>query len=816
MAIIATAGSKAEVRAMGSAMDATVDLNGSLLEMLVSVYSYIFMAAIREAIQNGTDAARRAGLSFAEGVLVELPTASNPVLTVIDKGTGMTKEFMETKYLSLGASTKAGDNGAAGGLGIGRWAAYGYIRESYVTTCHASDMVERTYFMFQGPNGKPKVQLASEVPGTTVGTRVFFPVKESDFDEGLRAVAWLKEVMQLTMGDSFSVDSPALLPTVLPKFCGTAITLEEVDSGLAGVRIFPMQGTNLKYGRDGIKDGSLVVLANQDAGVGGLPFHVQSPGGDESVFRNGMVVEIPMSFNVPFMPSREELKYTDEVSALLKRIDVAAAKAIVAKVGELYSAPNLADKAALSNLVGNDSSEAWHWFARGIRSATNPASPLKAELCKVTGGDPWHGTMKVPMVPEMRTPDMKLKSTSTSDQTLKEAFANDGHLCVSVKDAIFGVTFPPNKPIALVVNDLKTGGTARFRAWLESFPRGEHRKFVFFSSTAPNEAKVAATALNDVFGGVLEVYHTSLMPAIARVVVGSAVVASRSRAASLTFFSASQNKQVSETMSLATHDEDEPVRIWLGKDGGRLAGFKETSTIADLTPTWGVGNLRSVLSAMKFDRLYLLTSKQAAELAKARAAVQADGLWDMDDNDFPEDDEGQEALRAVKALKSWKSFEDVLADLMTKRVIRDVLDGRKVHTVSDNYEFNQLLAAFAKRPRMELTGTSLDKAFAPYIDLLTGKISTHKPAEMKAEFTQFINGLSVLGQHLEEFPGEPAARTAMIADLRKLKDVGSVDYGKVLAGLRDKFPMLHSCKQLAGVPEAGIDHLCQALAAVYR
>jgi sensor histidine kinase regulating citrate/malate metabolism len=95
------------------------------------------MAAIREAIQNGSDAARRAGRSFSEGVQVLLPTPSNAMITVIDKGTGMTKEFMEKDYLSLGSSTKGGDNGAAGGLGIGRWAAYGYIRECYITTCHA-------------------------------------------------------------------------------------------------------------------------------------------------------------------------------------------------------------------------------------------------------------------------------------------------------------------------------------------------------------------------------------------------------------------------------------------------------------------------------------------------------------------------------------------------------------------------------------------------------------------------------------------------------------------------------------------------------
>lgn len=819
MAIIATAGSKAEVQAMGSAMDATVDLNGSLMEMLVTVYSYILMASIREAIQNGTDAARRAGLSFAEGVLVLLPTPSNPILTVIDKGVGMTKEFMETKYLSLGASTKSGDNGAAGGLGIGRWAAYGYIRESYITTCHASDMVERTYFMFQGPNGKPQVQLASEVPGTTVGTRVFFPVKETDFDEAMRAVAWLKGVMQLTMGDSFSVDNPAALPTVLPNFCGTVITLEDVDSGLAGVRIFPMQGINLKYGRDGLKDGSLVVLANQEAGVGGLPFHVQSPGGDESVFRNGMVVEIPMSFNVPFMPSREEIKYTDEVTELLKRIDAAAGKAIVAKAAELYSAPSLVAKAALSELLGNETTESWHWFARATRSHSNPVSPLKAELSAVTGRKPWEGSLQIPVVHEMLATGMSLKMARSDESTLRSAFSNRGHLATSggTKLGPLQVTFHPNRPVALVVNDLKTGGTQRFRNWLNKLPsKGFVQKFVFLTSEVLGDAQVAAVALNSVFGGALEVHYTSKMPEVARMVVGSAVVASRSRGASLTYFCSSETKQVTELMGFATHTSDEPLRVWLGKDGSQLAGFKADTTLAALSSRWGEGTLLSVMKALKIDRLYLLTSKQAADLGNTRRSVQADGLWDLADDDFPEDEEGQEALRAVKALKSWKSFEDLLAELMNRKVVQDTLAGRTVHTVKENWEFKKVIEAFAKRPRMELTGTGLDKALASHVDLLTGTMHLHSAASMNQEFKHLIGGLALLGENLQEMPGETDERKELVLNMRKLGTAGTVDYNVVFHDLAAKYPLLLAASKMAAVSDTAFDHLCQALAAVYR
>lgn len=809
MAIIATNTQKADVQAIGAAMNATVNFSGALMEMLATVYVYILMAAIREAIQNASDASKRAGLSFSEGVLVQLPTPSNPMITVIDRGSGMTKEFMESNYLSFGSSTKAGDNGAAGGLGVGRWAAYGYIRESYITTCHESDMVERTYFQFQGPNATPQVQLASEVPGTTVGTKVYFPVKDTDLDEALRAVSWLKAVMDLTMGSSFSVDNPALLPDLFPKFSGTVLNLETEDPGLKGVLVYPMHGNTLKYGRQGMQDGSLVVLTNKEAGVGGLPFHVQSPSNTESVFYNGMVIEIPMSFNIPFMPSREEIKYTDEVNALLKRIDEAAAKALVSKARELYSCPDLNAKATLSNLLGND--EHWNWFARGTRAAGVLMEPLR----KVTGGDPWRGVMKVPAVHELRSSTMTVKSTNSADPVLREAFSDKGYLAVSAgKAGALAVTFNPNRPVSLVVNDVKTGGAQRFRAWL--YDASKNAKFVYLSSEKLGEAQEAANAINAAFGGGLPVYHTSKFPAVARVVVGSAVIASRARGGLLTFYSRAKSKQATETMGFATYDSKEPVRIWLGKDGGQLAGFEVGAQLSTLIERWGQGNMLSVLNAMGQDRLYLLTPKQVGELTKAQAAVQSDGLWDLADDDFADDDEGREALRAVKALKGWMPFEEALGLVVATPDIQDTLAGKKVRSVKESWEFNQLCEALAKRPRMELTGTSLDKTLRSHMDLLTGDIRIHRSADLSNEFQQLCGGLALIGENLELSVDDTDDRKELVQTLMRLKDVGHVDYNDVFTNLKDTYPLLNTLGRLHSVSDDSIDHLCRALAAIYR
>jgi len=807
MAVIANNAQEAEVQAMDAAMDTTVNFNGALVDMLATTYVWILMGAIREAIQNGCDAARRAGRSFSEGVLVQLPTPSNPVITITDKGAGMSKSFMQSTYLSLGSSTKAADDKAAGGLGIGRFAAYGYGRECHITTCHESDMIERIYWQFQGPDAKPKVQLAGEAPGTVVGTKVHFPVKETDIAEALRAVAWLKEVMQLTMGDSFSVDNPGALPTVLPEFCGTVLDLGTVDAGLKDVRVYPMKGNLLKYGRQGLQPGSILVMTNKEAGVGGLPFHVQSPSGEESVFKDGMVVEVPMAFRIPFMPSREEIKYEDEVTALLLRIDEAAAKAVVAKARELFLSPDFRTKGQLSNLLGNN--ETWHWFARGTRKEGVLIEPLK----KATGDDIWRGTMKIPFVDEMQSRTMTVKVTSTSDTVLREGFSV-GHR-VALKDGKdYAVQyFQPNHPIAIVVNDLKAGGTVRFRQFLKSFPGSQ--RFVYLTSEILGEAQVAGAALNAAFGDALEVYRTSTMPAVARVVVGKSVIATRSRASQLTFYSKAQGKQATDTMSFATHSS-EPVRVWLGKDGGVLDGFKPSVLLASIAERWGEGDLRSILTALKIDRLYLLTPKQQADLAKAQASVKADGLWDMADDEFDDDEDGQEALRAVKALKSWKTFEDALHDVLERSDIQALLDGKKVRDVKENWEFNQFCDALARRPRMELTGTSLDKVMAPHVDLLSGVVKVIKASDLSTDFKQLCGALTLVGTNLEANPDDSDARKELIATLSRVNTLGLVDYEKELAELKKKYPLLNLVGKLNSVPAETVDHLVCALAAVYR
>jgi hypothetical protein len=802
MAEIVTAHQPATVVAKGAEMKATASVSGALMEMLATVYVYILMAAIREAIQNGCDAARRAGLSFSEGVQVLLPTTANPVITVIDQGSGMTKAFMEAEdgYLSFGMSTKSGDNGSAGGLGVGRWAAYGYIRECYITTTHESDMVERTYFQYQNAEGSPAVSLASEVPGKTVGTRVVFPVKESDLTEAYRAVAWLKEVMQLTMGDSFSVDSPALLPKYLPPYSRVPLELGEVDPGLKGIVVHPMQGDALKYGRQGAQPGSLVVLTNHEAGVGGLPFHVQSPGDTYSVFSKGMVVDIPMSFSVPFMPSREELKYTDEVNALLRRIDEAAAKALLATTQALYDAEDLESKADLTRLVG--ASEAWHWFALAARDSK---CPQYKDMEAVTGGRAWTGKITLRCPTDMGR-DVRLKVWDSRFDSLREARTWGGKVSTKQGKDFHTVMFNPTTPYSLVVNDVDTNGQTRFRRWAA----GQNGHFIFFTAKTPEQALEAMEGVNAIYGHALPVIKVSSMPEVERKVVGTTVVRTFARGG-LTFYCRKAKKQESAVMSFTT--EGAPTRLWLEKDGSQIAGFDTGVALGHLQSDWQ-GGLNEVLDAMKVDRLYLLTPKQAAELRAAQADLADVDRVELGDLAADGDEDASTSLANAKALDTWKTFDSAIVDIMQHPAVADVVSGKRATKLTQDSLLLGLCKALARAPRMELTGSPFDKAISPYIDVLSGKV--HMVEDVSKQHEKLHQGLKKIGENLKVEDTDADDRKEMKRILSTLEEIGHINYQGAMDDLKARFPLLRALSVGVATAEPAVGEVVKALAALYR
>ena len=812
MAIIAVQNQQAKVQAKGEVLNATVNFSGALMEMLATVYSNIVLAAIREAIQNGCDAARRKGLSFASGVTVLLPTKENPMLTVIDLGSGMNREFMETTYLSFGSSTKAGDNGAAGGLGVGRWAAYGYVREAYVTTTEESEMIERTYFQFQGPNGTPQVQLASESAGATAGTRVYFPVKENDIEEVYRAVAWLKAVMALTMGDSFTVDKPGMLPVGLPEFSGIRLELGDEDETLQGIVVYPMMDAALQYSRDGLVSGSLIVLTNQKAGVGGLPFHARITSTD-SVFNSGMIIEIPMSYNVPFMPSREEVKYSDEVRALMGRIDKVATQMAIVKARELFNAHCLHSKTQLSNLLGT--SENWHSLCFAARTGGKWSEPMR----KATGGENWRGILKLPATPLIAAHGGTMSIQHLTDsRRLTRAFSSSGYLVISSGKS--GGTLPlilrTDNPVTLIVNDVATGGMARFRQWI--YTVSKNAQVLYFNAEKPGQARAAAEELSNRFGGGLVILSTSSFPAAPRTIVSGKVLTRTARGGTLTYYDCKSKKQETGVLSFDTTTAGEPLKVWLGKTGGSLTGFKATSSLRDIADSYGKGNLANFMTSQGLNKLYLLTEKQASTLALATAEATDAGLWDLEADEFGDDEESLANKETVNALKSWISYEEFLARMIATPEIQEVLEGNRVRDVTRCYEFERFCKALGDAPRFGLAGTKFDKSMRQHLDVVAGTVTILPDLRYSEDkWLARCDGLILQGEHLEENEADPAERKELIGALKRLPTVGKLNYTEVWESLKKEYPLVGVGEYLAVKSDAAtVDHFCVALAALYR
>lgn len=808
MAIIATHTERAEVQAIGKAHNATVNFSGALMEMLATIYKYIMMAAVREAIQNSCDAARRNGKSFAEGVRVTLPTPSNPMFTVEDDGAGMTKEFMEDPaegYLSFGSSTKRNDDGSVGGLGVGRWAAYGYVRECYISTCHASDGIRRTYFQFQGDDAKPQVQLASEVPDTKFGTKVFFPVKEADIPEALRAVSWLKAVMQLTMGDSFSVDSPAALPEMLPAPSGAVLDLGTEDPSLKGIKVYPMAGSDLHYDRQGCSTGSLIVLTNKEAGVGGLPFHV-GVSSDDSVFTKGMVIEIPMSYRIPFMPSREEIKYSDEVSSLMLAIDRAAGKAVINLARSLFDKNSLKAKDMLSRLLGEAGTH--HYFAKAARAET----PISGELRKAIGGRNWTGDLFVPSVPGLRDGDMAIRYFGAAG-ALQPVFGLAGNLSVSGgKERSVEILFKTKAPVTLVVNDVPTGGQTRFRHWLD--PRAKYLLISHKKDVA--KAHAAAADLNERFGGELEVILVSSMPEYKREVLGGKVVRTKLAVSrGLTYYCFTKDKQEVAEITLTEPIPEGARRVWVGKDGAKVAGFLDGQQLGDFAGgSWQPG-LKEVLALPKVRQLFLLTPKQQRELAELESTLKKDGYWDMSADELLDEEDGEELAATVAAVRAWVPLETVLKEVVDRPDVQAIVENRVMQKVTESAHLNYLVTALARKPRMELTGTKVDRLMAPYVDVLSGTSKLHTAAKVNAVLHQACQGMRKVGAAMDITTADHPDRRALGSALARMHEVGIVDYNTHMAELVKALPFLSVLKVQTYSAEQA-DDLVKALAVLYR
>ncbi len=138
----------------------TIKADGKVFKNLISsIYSDPVRAVIRENCANALDSHRMAGREDRP-FEVTLPTVFQSNLIIRDFGTGMSREFLETKYTVAFYSSKDQSNKCVGAIGIGRMSLLS-ICQSYIATSFQNG-IKRTYTVYYSEDGVPSIAFLTE------------------------------------------------------------------------------------------------------------------------------------------------------------------------------------------------------------------------------------------------------------------------------------------------------------------------------------------------------------------------------------------------------------------------------------------------------------------------------------------------------------------------------------------------------------------------------------------------------------------------------------------------------------------------------
>ena len=149
-----------------------------------TLYSDKIMAILREYSANAWDSHRTSGKAELP-IEVHIPTATDPLLTIRDFGTGLSREDVFNVYTQYGASTKRDSDQAVGMLGIGCKSGFAYSDTFNVTSWFGG--TKSVYSAMLDPSDKGIISLIGEEPcGDETGIMIEIPVKNEDISEFTR------------------------------------------------------------------------------------------------------------------------------------------------------------------------------------------------------------------------------------------------------------------------------------------------------------------------------------------------------------------------------------------------------------------------------------------------------------------------------------------------------------------------------------------------------------------------------------------------------------------------------------------------------
>ncbi len=172
-----------EAEGLGSGGAFTIAASSKAFEILSSnLYQNKTLAVIREITCNAVDAHTMVGRPISS-INVHLPTYTNPVFYVRDRGPGLSHDDVLSLYTTYFRSTKDQDNTQIGGFGLGSKSPFAITSQFTVTSWHAGE--KRTYVCYK-QDGLPRVNhVSTEGCGTDSGIEVRVPLtrESGSFDD---------------------------------------------------------------------------------------------------------------------------------------------------------------------------------------------------------------------------------------------------------------------------------------------------------------------------------------------------------------------------------------------------------------------------------------------------------------------------------------------------------------------------------------------------------------------------------------------------------------------------------------------------------
>jgi hypothetical protein len=163
-----------EAGGLGSGGAFSIAASSKAFEILSSnLYQNKTLAVIREITCNAVDAHTMVGAPVS-AIRVHLPTYTDPVFYVRDRGPGLSHDDVLSLYTTYFRSTKDRDNTQIGGFGLGSKSPFAVADQFTVTSWYAGE--KRTYVCYK-QDGLPRVNhVSTEGCGTDTGIEVRVPL----------------------------------------------------------------------------------------------------------------------------------------------------------------------------------------------------------------------------------------------------------------------------------------------------------------------------------------------------------------------------------------------------------------------------------------------------------------------------------------------------------------------------------------------------------------------------------------------------------------------------------------------------------------